>query len=88
MSDTAKLLECQHCGRAFMLTRDYVSLLPLSPLVRGVSTDGLRFALREEELPMGPSRGLSNEMTGARASVRSQRGLLLVVHTDAAAEHR
>mgnify|MGYP001827226079 CR=1 FL=1 len=69
-------------------TGDYVSLLPLSPLVRGVSTDGLRVGLRDEELPMGPSRGLSNEMTGPQATVRSERGLLLVVHTDPAAEYR
>jgi CspA family cold shock protein len=27
MSETTKLLECQRCGRAFMLTSDYVSLL-------------------------------------------------------------
>jgi len=60
---------------------DYVSLLPLAGSVRGVHSDGLRFALRGEVLTVGPARGLSNEMLHERARVRSERGHLLVVHT-------
>ncbi|CAN5524032.1 MAG: thiamine diphosphokinase [Chloroflexi bacterium] len=60
---------------------DYVSLLPLEAEVEGVRTRGLRYALRDESLVLGPSRGLSNELTDTTASVAVRRGRLLVVHT-------
>jgi thiamine pyrophosphokinase len=60
---------------------DYVSLFPLGDLVTGVRTTGLRFALDDESLPMGPARGLSNELIGSAASVETRSGRLLVVCT-------
>jgi thiamine pyrophosphokinase len=60
---------------------DFVSLFPVGGEVEGVVTDGLRFPLRDEPLPVGPSRGLSNELNNRRASVTTRRGRLLVVHT-------
>lgn len=61
---------------------DFVSLFPIGGAVAGVTTDGLRFPLRDESLPVGPSRGLSNELLRHHASVSSRRGCLLVVHSD------
>jgi thiamine pyrophosphokinase len=61
---------------------DLVSLFPLGDAVEGVSTHGLRFALADETLLLGPSRGLSNELLGPTAQVSSRRGRLLVIHTD------
>ena len=60
---------------------DYVSLLPITADAEGVTTDGLAFPLHDEPLQQGPARGLSNVMTGARASVSLRSGRLLVVHT-------
>ncbi len=60
---------------------DFVSLFPLDAPVTGVTTDGLRFGLTDETLPLGPSRGLSNELISDRARVTTRRGRLLVVHT-------
>lgn len=60
---------------------DFVSLFPLGASVDGVSTEGLRFPLHAEVLSLGPSRGLSNELLGTTARVRTRRGRLLVVHT-------
>ncbi len=60
---------------------DYVSLFPLGSAVEGVTTEGLRFALADATLPLGPSRGLSNELTSDRARVITRRGRLLVIHT-------
>lgn len=60
---------------------DYVSLFPLESAVEGVTSQGLRFPLSDERLPLGPSRGLSNELTTHRARVTTRRGRLLVVHT-------
>jgi thiamine pyrophosphokinase len=58
-----------------------VSLLPLSVPALGVTTDGLLYPLRDETLPAGPARGLSNVRVSARASVTLRHGHLLVVET-------
>jgi len=60
---------------------DFVSLLPLSERVEGVTTDGLAFPLRDEDLWQGPTRGLSNEMTSDSAAVTRRSGRLAVIHT-------
>ncbi len=60
---------------------DFVSLLGLDTVVEGVTTEGLRFPLVDESLPLGPSRGLSNELTTGHARVVTRRGRLLVIHT-------
>jgi len=60
---------------------DLVSLLPLGGDADGVRTEGLRWPLDGERLPMGRSRGLSNEVLAASASVTLETGTLLVVET-------
>jgi len=60
---------------------DFVSLFPLESAVVGVTTVGLRFPLTDEMLPLGPSRGLSNELETEQARVTTRRGRLLVIHT-------
>ena len=59
---------------------DLVSLLPLGGDARGVTTRGLAWALEEDTLRFGSSRGVSNEMTAGKAGIRVNEGLLLVVH--------
>jgi thiamine pyrophosphokinase len=60
-----------------------VSLVPFGGDVAGVTTAGLRYELRDEALPFGPARGLSNVRTSADASVTVRRGRLLVVEAPA-----
>lgn len=60
---------------------DWVTLEPLSDVARGVSTDGLRYPLRHDELIRGSTRGVSNELTERRGSVEVGDGLLLVAVT-------
>ena len=60
---------------------DYVSLLPLSDHVDGVTTQGLRYPLSDDTLWLGQTRGLSNELEGTHASVTTRSGRLAVVHT-------
>jgi thiamine pyrophosphokinase len=60
---------------------DLVSLLPLSETVRGVTTEGLRYALQDEPLLLGPARGLSNVRTGSIATISIRSGRLLVIDT-------
>ena len=62
---------------------DLVSLLPFGPGVDGVTTAGLEWPLRDEPLPAGPARGLSNVRARTVASVTLRAGLLLVVESPA-----
>jgi thiamine pyrophosphokinase len=59
---------------------DTVSLLPLTPQVHGVTTEGLLYALHDSTLVQATTRGVSNAMTGATARVTHGEGLLLIVH--------
>ncbi|MEP7040370.1 MAG: thiamine diphosphokinase [Chloroflexota bacterium] len=60
---------------------DVVTLLPLGCDATGVRTGGLRFHLDGETLHLGRSRGLSNVIEGAPASVSLDGGILLVIET-------
>ncbi len=60
-------------------TGDYVSLFPLTDQVRGVFTDGLRYPLHGDTLFRASTRGVSNELVQATASVAVAEGCLLVV---------
>ncbi len=60
---------------------DLVSLFPFGADAEGVTTDGLTYPLRDEPLPVGPARGLSNVRVGATARVAIRAGRLLVVET-------
>ncbi len=55
-----------------------VSLLPLSSS-QGVSTEGLKWPLKEEELPLGSTRGAHNEPVSGTFKVSLEQGSLLVI---------
>jgi thiamine pyrophosphokinase len=59
---------------------DYVSILSLTPVSFGISTDGLEFPLTEGELTFGDSLGVSNALMAAKAEVRVREGVLAVIH--------
>jgi thiamine pyrophosphokinase len=58
---------------------DVLTLLPAHGAALGVTTEGLRFPLRDEDLPAGTTRGVSNELVGTEAGVRLRSGVLLAV---------
>lgn len=60
---------------------DRVSLLPLDPRTRGITTEHLEYPLQEETLEFGTSRGISNIMKGETATISLQEGILCIVHT-------
>ena len=60
---------------------DTLSLIALGGHASGVRTEGLKYPLKDEELSLGSSRGISNLMDGPLAHVKLSRGLLLAVHT-------
>ena len=56
-----------------------LSLFPLTDKVVGVSTEGLKYPLDNEDLFLGPSRGLSNEFAAEKAKIRIRDGKLLII---------
>ena len=60
---------------------DLVTLLAVGGDASGVTTVGLRWPLDGATLALGRSRGLSNEVVEAPASVRLTHGTLLVIET-------
>lgn len=59
---------------------DLVSLVPLTPVVDDIITEGLAYPLRGDSLRQGSTRGVSNELTSERARVTHGAGELLVIH--------
>ena len=72
-------------GRADLGGRvgDLVTLLPFAGDASGLTTDGLRYPLRDEFLRSGPSRGLSNVRIANDAVLTVGAGRILVVETPA-----
>jgi len=58
---------------------EVISLYAIGGPARGVTTEGLRWSLRDAELPPGSSLGLSNEFTETRAEVRVGDGVVLAI---------
>lgn len=57
---------------------DVISLLPLHGRARGVTTDGLRWPLRDADLTPGTSRGISNEVVALPVTVTVGEGTVAV----------
>lgn len=74
-----------HGGRGSLVlggaAGDLVSLLPLGGDAVGVRTEGLHWPLELATLAFGRSRGLSNVVDRAPASVSLESGVLLVIQT-------
>jgi len=60
---------------------DWVSLLPVGGDASGVSTEGLKYKLRDGELRLGQTLGVSNELVGVLGKVKVQAGHVILVHT-------
>lgn len=59
---------------------DGISLLPLSPVVKGVTTTDLKYPLTGEDLFFYRSRGISNIMLTGKARIEIDSGTLLCIH--------
>lgn len=59
--------------------KSWVSLVPLTPVVRGVHTEGLGYPLRGEDLQKGTTRGISNYAVEQKIAVRIAEGVLLLI---------
>jgi thiamine pyrophosphokinase len=78
---TARALRGGRQGELEGRAGDLVTLLPVGGDATGVRTRGLRYPLDGETLHLGRSRGLSNLIEEAPASVSLEQGSLLVIET-------
>ncbi len=56
-----------------------LSLIPITPEVKGITTEGLYYPLKDAKLIMGPTLGISNVFSSDIANVIIKEGLLLAV---------
>jgi thiamine pyrophosphokinase len=75
-----EILLCRDQAQIRGRSEDIVSLIPWQGAVTGIQTNGLKWPLDHETLYPDKTRGISNEMTGGKASVSIESGLLLVIH--------
>lgn len=60
---------------------DYVSLLPVTETVQGVTLEGFKYGLKEADLHIGSSLGISNEIIAKQGRIRCRQGILLTAET-------
>ena len=60
---------------------DIVSLIPIGGDASGITTKGLKYSLKDEDLTFSSARGISNLLEKPSAHIKLSEGLLLAVHT-------
>jgi len=63
-------------------SRRYVSLLPLTSIVKGITLEGFQYPLVEATLVLGQSLGVSNVLQATKGTITIREGLLLVIESD------
>lgn len=59
--------------------KKYLSLIPYSPLIKGLTIKGVKYELNRYNLELGSSLGISNEIKADRAEIVFDEGLLIVI---------
>ena len=59
----------------------YVSLIPLTSIVEGLTLTGFQYPLNDYTLPIGTSLGISNEIIGDIAHIKMDKGILIVIES-------
>ena len=59
----------------------YVSLIPLTSTVEGLTLTGFKYPLNHYTLPIGTSLGISNEMIENIAHIEMKNGILIVIES-------
>jgi thiamine pyrophosphokinase len=60
----------------------YISLVPMSNLVKGVTFNGVKYPLESANLDMRDSYGISNEIVDKEASLTINEGILMVIESN------
>ncbi|RKD28286.1 thiamine diphosphokinase [Lacrimispora algidixylanolytica] len=59
----------------------YISFLPLSEEVKGISLTGFKYPLHKKDITIGTSLCISNELTGAAGKMEFDSGILICVES-------
>ena len=59
----------------------YVSLIPLTSTVEGLTLVGFKYPLHDYTLPIGTSLGISNEIIENIAHIKMDKGILIVIES-------
>ncbi|WP_223066239.1 thiamine diphosphokinase [Paenibacillus caui] len=59
----------------------YVSLIPMTPEVTGITIEGFLYPLDNASIRMGQSVGISNKLIAERGTIQIESGLLLIVQS-------
>lgn len=59
----------------------YVSLIPLTSTVEGLTLIGFKYPLNDYTLPIGTSLGISNEIVTDTAHIKMKNGILIVIES-------
>ena len=59
----------------------YISLIPLTSSVEGLTLTGFKYPLNHYTLPIGVSLGISNEMIEDIAHIEMEKGILIVIES-------
>lgn len=79
-----RLLEAETGGVERLEADDrypYVSLLPLTPVVTGITLDGFAYPLDNATLAIGMSLGISNKLAADNGTIRIASGKLLIIRS-------
>ena len=74
ISDTIEITKNEQFG-------DYVSVLPVKGDAKGVTLEGLKYPLKDADIPCFSSLGVSNEIKEDVAKISVKQGVLLVIES-------
>jgi thiamine pyrophosphokinase len=80
-SGSEEILLCRNLVSIHGQPGDIVSLIPWGTSVKGVTTSGLKFTLKNETLLPDKTRGISNVMLRSKARIQITDGSLICIHT-------
>jgi len=59
----------------------YISFLPMTSVVKGITLKGFKYTLENEDLYIGSSRCISNEIAGKESSIEFREGILICIES-------
>ena len=59
----------------------YISLIPMTTEVEGLTLEGFKYSLKDAILPIGKSLGISNEIEEDVANIQIKKGILIIIES-------
>ena len=75
------LIDGEHIFRKDAVWGKYISFLPLTQEVKGITLKGFKYPLTDRDIFIGTSLCISNELTGEKGSLEFQKGILICIES-------